>query len=108
MTEFILLGSTPFKDGTTLAPKLADLLSSWKSGSTPIYTGSGILDLDRLTFCTIETCQLDEIHYLETRSRHVNKSFIIFANLDVFYSLFVLVCLIGLSFMKEIIKNEQI
>jgi hypothetical protein len=40
------LRSTPLKDGTTLAPKLADLLSSWKSGSTPFYTGSGILDLD--------------------------------------------------------------
>ncbi len=47
------LGSTPFKDGTTLAPKLADPLSSWKSSSTPFYTGSSILDLDWLIFCTI-------------------------------------------------------
>jgi hypothetical protein len=40
------LGSTPFKDGTTLTPKLADPLSSWKSSSTPFNTGSSILDLD--------------------------------------------------------------
>jgi hypothetical protein len=40
------LGSTPFKDGATLAPKLIDLLSPCKSGSTPFYTGSGILDPD--------------------------------------------------------------
>jgi hypothetical protein len=66
------LGSTPFKDDATLAPKLADPLSS-----TPLITGSGILDPDRLSFCTIYTCQLGEIHYLETRSRCVNMSFII-------------------------------
>jgi hypothetical protein len=71
------LGSTPFKDGTTLAPKLADLLSSWKSSSTPLYTGSGILDPDQHTFCTILICQLDEIHHLETRSHCVNTPFII-------------------------------
>jgi hypothetical protein len=29
------LGCTPFKDGTTLAPKLADPLSFWRSSSTP-------------------------------------------------------------------------
>jgi len=29
------LGFTPFKDGTTLAPKLADPLSFWRNGSTP-------------------------------------------------------------------------
>jgi hypothetical protein len=44
--EFIKLGSTPFKDGATLAPKQADPLSSWKSGSTSFYTGSSIFDLD--------------------------------------------------------------
>ncbi len=47
-----------------------------------LSTGSSILDPDRLIFCTIYTCQLDEIHYLETRSCHVNTSFII---LFVFY-----------------------
>ncbi len=69
------LRSTPFKDGAALVPKLADPLSSWKSGSTPLYTGSLILDPDRLIFYTIYTCQLYEINYLETRSRHF--SFII-------------------------------
>ncbi len=34
-TEFTKLGSDPFKDGTTLAPKLADPLSFWRSGSAP-------------------------------------------------------------------------
>ncbi len=34
-TEFIKLRSTPFKDGATLAPKLADPLSFWRSSSTP-------------------------------------------------------------------------
>jgi hypothetical protein len=76
-TEFIKLGSTPFKDGATLVPKLADLLSSWKSGSTPLYTGSGILDPDQLTFCSILICQLDEMHHLETRSHCVNMPFIV-------------------------------
>jgi hypothetical protein len=52
-TKFIKLGSTPFKDGTTLAPKLTDLLSTWKSDSTTFYTGSGILDPDQPSFCTI-------------------------------------------------------
>jgi hypothetical protein len=76
-TEFIKLRSTPFKDGAALVPKLADLLSFWKSGSTPLYTGSGILDPDWLIFYTIYTCQLYEINYLETRSCHFNTSFII-------------------------------
>ncbi len=71
------LRSTPFKDGSALVPKLADLLSSWKSGSTPLYTGSLILDPDWLIFYTIYTCQLYEINYLETRSCHFNTSFII-------------------------------
>jgi hypothetical protein len=57
---FIKLRSTPFKDGATLVPKLANLLSTWKSGSTPLYSGSSILDPDQLSFCTIYTCQLDE------------------------------------------------
>ena len=40
------LRSTSFKDGTTLTQKLADLLSFWRSGSTPIkywikYSWSG-------------------------------------------------------------------
>jgi hypothetical protein len=47
-------------------------------GSTPFYTGYCILDLDWLIFCTIITCQLAEIHYLEARSHHVNMSFIIY------------------------------
>jgi hypothetical protein len=42
-----------------------------------LNTVSSILDLDQLTFCTISTCQLDEIHYLATRSHCVNTSFII-------------------------------
>ncbi len=46
-------------------------------GSNPLITGSSILDPDQLSFCTIYTCQLDEIHYLETRSHCVNMSFII-------------------------------
>ncbi len=71
------LRSTPFKDGSALVPKLADPLSSWKSGSTPLYSGSGILDPDWLIFYTIYTFQLYEINYLETRSRHFNTSFII-------------------------------
>jgi hypothetical protein len=51
--------------------------SYWKGRTTPLYSGSGIIDLDRLSFCTMHTCQLDEINYLETRSRCVNTSFII-------------------------------
>jgi hypothetical protein len=34
-TEFTKFGSTPFKDGVTLAPKLANLLSFLRSSSTP-------------------------------------------------------------------------
>jgi len=46
-TEFTKLGSDPFKDGTNLAPKLADPLSFWRSGSTPSkywikYSWSGL------------------------------------------------------------------
>jgi len=46
-TEFTELRSTPFKDGTTLVPKLADPLSFWRSGSTPFkywikYSWSGL------------------------------------------------------------------
>ncbi len=66
------LGSTPFKvhfDAKTSRSTL--------DGSTPLISVSGILDTDRLSFCTIYTCQLDEIHYLETWSRCVNTSFII-------------------------------
>ncbi len=45
-TEFTKLGSTPFKDGTTLEPKLANPLSFWRSGSIPFkywikYSWSG-------------------------------------------------------------------
>ncbi len=74
-TEFIKLRSTPFKDGATLAPKLADPLSFGEAAPPPLNTGSSILDLDGLIFCTILTCQLDEIHYLESRSHRVNTSF---------------------------------
>jgi hypothetical protein len=70
------LRSTPFEDGTTLVPKLADPLSFWRSGSTPSkywikYSWSG------LTQILYYLKMLDEIQYLETRSHHVNKSFII-------------------------------
>ncbi len=34
--------------------------------SAPLITGSGILDPDQLSFCTIYTSQLEEIHHLET------------------------------------------
>ncbi len=54
-------------------PKIAYPLD----GSTPFITGSGILDPDQLSFCTKYTCQLYEMHYIETRSRCVNMSFII-------------------------------
>jgi hypothetical protein len=37
-TEFIKLGSGLFKEGATLAPKLADPVSFWRSGSTPSKT----------------------------------------------------------------------
>jgi len=45
-TEFTKLRSTQFKDGATLAPKLANLLSFWRSSSTPFkywikYSWSG-------------------------------------------------------------------
>ncbi len=50
---FIQPGSTPFKDSTILAPKLADPPFWWKSNSTPSKTGSGLPDMDQLTFCTI-------------------------------------------------------
>ncbi len=76
-TEFTQLGSTPFKDSTTLMPKLADLLSFWRSSSTPFkywikYSWSGSTHI--LYYIN---CQSNEIHYLETTSRHVNTSFII-------------------------------
>jgi len=66
------LRSTPFKDGTTLVPKLADSLSFWRSGSTPStywikYSWSGSTQI--LYYLKM----LDEIQYLETRSRHENK-----------------------------------
>ncbi len=67
------LGSTPSK-GHHFGAKSSQ---STLDGSTPLISGSGILDPDGLSFCTIYTCQLDEIHYLETRSRCVNTSFII-------------------------------
>jgi hypothetical protein len=35
VTEFIKLGSAPFKEGANLAPKLASPLSFWISDSTP-------------------------------------------------------------------------
>ncbi len=46
-TEFTKLGSTPFKYGATLVPKLTDLLSFWRSGSAPFkywikYSWSGL------------------------------------------------------------------
>ncbi len=66
--------STPFKDDATLAPKLDVPLSTWKCSSTPLYILSGILNPDQISFCTIKTFQLAEIHYLETRSRFVNTS----------------------------------
>jgi hypothetical protein len=40
VTQFIKLGSAPFKEGATLAPKLADLLSFGRSGSTPLKLDS--------------------------------------------------------------------
>ncbi len=42
--------STPFKDSTILAPKLADPSFWWKSNSTPSKSGSGLPDMDRLIF----------------------------------------------------------
>ncbi len=75
--EFIQLRSTPFKDSTILAPKLAERCFWRKSNSTPSKSGSGLPDPDQLICCTISRCLLDEIQYLETRSRYVNMSFII-------------------------------
>ena len=43
VTEFIKLGSAPFKEGTNLVPKLANPLSLWISGSTPSKTRSSNL-----------------------------------------------------------------
>ncbi len=37
-----------------------------EAAPSPLNTGSSILDLDRLMFCTIQRCQLDEIQDLET------------------------------------------
>jgi hypothetical protein len=51
--EFVQLGSTSFIDGTTLAPKLANPPSCWKSNSIPSKTRSGLPDPDQLIFCTI-------------------------------------------------------
>ncbi len=51
--EFIQLRSTPFKDSTIFAPKLADPPFRWKSNSTPSEYGSGLPDPDRLICCTI-------------------------------------------------------
>ncbi len=41
------------KDGTTLAPKLADPPFCWKSSSSPFKSGSSLPDPDGLIFCTI-------------------------------------------------------
>jgi len=76
------LGSTPFKDGTTLAPKLADLLSLWSSGSTPSkywikYSWSRSTHILYYIKMSVRW-----IHYLETRSCCVNMSFIILVATD--------------------------
>jgi hypothetical protein len=77
VTGLIQTKSTLFKDSTILAPKLADPTFWWKSNSSPSKSGSSLPDPDQLIFCIIQRCLLDEIHYLETRSRRVNKSFIL-------------------------------
>ncbi len=53
VTEYIKLGYALFKECATLVPKQADLLSFWRSGSTPSKPRSGKPDLDPLIFCTI-------------------------------------------------------
>ncbi len=56
------LGSTPFKGhhfGTKTSQSTLD-------SSTPLISGSDILDPDWLSFCTVYTCLFYEIHYLET------------------------------------------
>ncbi len=71
---FIQPGSTQFKDSTILVPKLADPPFWWKSNSTPSKSGSGLTDLD---FVLCKFVCYTKYSYLETRSRHVNTSFII-------------------------------
>ncbi len=68
------LGSTPFKDGATLAPKIADPLSFWGSSSTPSkkYCWSRSTHILYYIKMLVRWNTL-----LKTRSCHVNKSFII-------------------------------
>ncbi len=58
--EFIQLGSTPFKDSTILAPKLADPPFWWKSDSTPSKSTSFIIVSSTekksfMTFCFLNS-----------------------------------------------------
>jgi hypothetical protein len=97
------LGSTQFK-GRCFGAK-----TSWSTldGSTPLISGSGILDPDRLSSCTIYTCLLYEIYYLETRSRCVNTSFIINSTVHIshwyhnYWHLLNIVSLLDLIFSKH-------
>ncbi len=45
--------------------------------STPLISGSGILDPDRLSFCTIYTCLFYEIYYLETSGLYYKQVMIV-------------------------------
>jgi hypothetical protein len=61
-TEFIKLRYTPFKDGTTLAPKLADLLSFLEKRLHPLLnTGSSILDPDYINMSVRNTSLRNQI-----------------------------------------------
>ncbi len=51
--EFIQLRSSPFKDSTILAPKLAKRCFWRKSNSAPSKSGSGLPDPDQLIYCTV-------------------------------------------------------
>ncbi len=50
VTEFVKLGSIPFKDGTTLAPKLVFRFE--EAAPPPLNTGSSKPNPDQLIFCT--------------------------------------------------------
>jgi hypothetical protein len=75
--EFLQLGSIPFKDSATLAPKLADPPFWWKSNSTPSKSGSAyLIRIDSYVVLFRDVYYL-KYSYLETGSRCVNTSFII-------------------------------
>jgi hypothetical protein len=74
--EFIQPRYTPFKDSTILAPKLANPPFWWKSNSTPLNLDPVYLIRINSYFVLFKDVCWMKYSYLETRSRHVNMSFI--------------------------------